>query len=139
MYDPRSAQVTSRTHVAFADGTGDIAVDAHPDSIADGGFTWSNDGTRLIIARAYRTARGEVTRSVIVPIDRSSVGVEMECPAGAPSTDCTADLAWAPDDSFILGSRLETTPQFLVDPSTGSIRPAPWTATGTPAMQRRAP
>jgi hypothetical protein len=43
----------------------------------------------------------------------------------------------------ILGSRLDagsaSTPQFLVDPTTGKIRPAPWTATGHPAMQRRAP
>lgn len=143
IYDTNSDQVSSRTHVVFADGTGDVAVDAHPDSIADTGFSWSNDGTRLIITRAYLTSSGEVARSAIVPIDRSSVGVEMECPAGAPPADCTADLVWAPDDSVILGSRVDAVdgamPQFLVDPATGRIRPAPWTATGLPAMQRRAP
>ncbi len=142
-HDTNSSVITTRTHVVAADGTGDVLVDAHPDSIADVGTTWSNDGTRLIITRFYLTTNGEIARSAIVPIDRSNVGVEMECPASAPPADCTADVVWAPDDSVILGSRPDAAnrpmPQFLVDPTTGRIRPAPWTATGYPAMQRRAP
>jgi Tol biopolymer transport system component len=142
-HDSNAETVSTRTHVVAADGTGDILVDAHPDSIADGGTGWSNDGTRLIINRFLASSDGELVRSAIVPIDRSTVGVEMECPASAPPTDCTADLVWAPDDSVILGMRVDQlgrpTQQFLVDPATGRIRPAPWTATGYPAMQRRAP
>jgi Tol biopolymer transport system component len=143
-HDQDSPTISTRTHVVAADGTGDILVDAHPDSTADAGTRWSNDGTRLVITR-FLPGDGPdgLTRSAIVPIDRSNVGVEMECPAGAPPTDCTADLVWAPDDSVILGSRADDfgrpTRQFLVDPTTGKIRPAPWTATGYPAMQRRAP
>ena len=142
-HDTRVEGVSSKTHVVAADGTGDILVDAHPDSIADSGNVWSNDGTRLIITRFRQGSDGEVARAAIVPIDRSNVGVEMECPTGAPPTDCTADLVWAPDDSVILGTRGDEfgrpTQHFLVDPSTGRIRPAPWTATGAPQMQRRAP
>lgn len=142
-HDNNSEAVSSRTHVVAADGTGDTLVDAHPDAIAYGGNVWSNDGTRLIITRFRQGGDGEVARSAIVPIDRSNVGVEMECPAGAPPSDCTADLVWAPDDSVILGTRADEfgrpTQHFLVDPTTGRIRPAPWTATGAPQMQRRAP
>ena len=141
-HDLNSEVISTRTHVVAADGTGDILVDAHPDSIADVGTTWSNDGTRLIISRFLPgDPLNGVTRSAIVPIDRSTVGVEMECPASAPPTDCTADLVWAPDDSVILGTRADEfdrpTQQFLVDPSTGKIRPAPWTATGRPAASGR--
>ena len=144
VHDLNSLAISTRTHVVAADGTGDVLVDAHPDSIADAGTTWSNDGTRLIITRFLPGESPDgLARSAIVPIDRSNVGVEMECPAGAPPTDCTADLVWAPDDSVILGSRVDAlnrpVPHFLVDPATGRIRPAPWTATGHPAMQRRAP
>ena len=142
-HDRNSSVISTRTHVVTADGTDNILVDAHPDSIADGGTVWSNDGTRLIITRFRQVGDGEVARTAIVPIDRSNVGVEMECPASAPPTDCTADLVWAPDDSVILGTRTDQfgrpTQHFLVDPTTGRIRPAPWTATGYPAMQRRAP
>ena len=143
-HDLNSGGISTRTHVVAADGTGDILVDAHPDSIADAGTTWSNDGTKLIITRFLPgDAPDGIIRSAIVPIDRSTVGVEMECPASAPPTDCTAELVWAPDDSVILGTRADgfgrPTQQFLVDPTTGKIRPAPWTATGTPQMQRRAP
>jgi Tol biopolymer transport system component len=143
-HDTNSSVISTRTHVVAADGTGDILVDAHPDSIADVGTAWSNDGTRLIITRYLEGESPEgLMRSAIIPIDRSNVGVEMECPASAPPTDCSADLVWAPDDSVILGTRADQfgrpTQQFLVDPATGRIRPAPWTATGYPAMQRRAP
>lgn len=142
-YDQNATQISTRTHVVAADGTGDILVDAHPDSIADAQGAWSNDGTRLIITRFLAGGPDGLARSAIVPIDRSNVGVEMECPTGAPPSDCTADLVWAPDDSVILGSRVDDfgrpMTQFLVDPATGKIRPAPWTATGHPAMQRRAP
>jgi Tol biopolymer transport system component len=142
-HDTNASMISTRTHVVAADGSGDILVDAHPDSIADGGTAWSNDGTRLIINRFLAGVDGEIVRSAIVPIDRSNVGVEMECPANAPPADCTADLVWAPDDSVILGSRDDDfgrpTQHFLVDPTTGRIRPSPWTATGHPAMQRRAP
>jgi hypothetical protein len=74
----------------------------------------------------------------IVPVDRSSAGVELDCPPRAPANDCTADWIWSADDTMLIGSR-EGGAQFVADPQTGKITPAPWTATGYPAMQRRAP
>jgi Tol biopolymer transport system component len=143
-HDLNSNGLSSRTHIVATDGTRDILVDTHPDSTADTLGAWSNDGTRLIITRVFPGDGPDgLARSAILPIDRSSVGVEMECPADAPPADCAADLVWAPDDAVILGSRVDTFDrplhQFLVDPTTGRIRPAPWTATGRPEMQRRAP
>jgi Tol biopolymer transport system component len=143
IYDPNANESSSRTHVVSANGTGDILVNIDPDRFADGGTVWSNDGTRLIVTGFYRGNGGEILRSVVVPIDRSSVGVEIECPPGAAPNDCTADWIWSPDDAVLLGARLDANnnpePQLLADPVTGKIRPAPWTATGNPAWQRRAP
>jgi Tol biopolymer transport system component len=136
-HDPMKEAISTRTHIVSADGSGAIALDTDPDTIADGGGAWSNDGTRVIIGRFYENP--ERTTTAIVPVDRSNAGVELECPPGAPADDCTADWIWSPDDTMLIGSRDSGGPQFLADPQTGKIRPAPWTATGHPAMQRRAP
>lgn len=98
LFDQTTAAVSSRTHVVLADGTGDIAVDTDPNSFADAGMTWSNDGTRLIITRLYagKSETETIARSAVVPIDRSSVGVELECPPGAPAVDCSANWTWSP-------------------------------------------
>jgi hypothetical protein len=139
-FDQNATTRSSRTHVVNPDGTGDGAVDISPDSIADGGSNWSNDGTRLEITRFYPGGTDDFARTAIVPIDRSSVGVEIECPPGATPADCTADWIWSPDDSVLLGARSDAShqplPQFMADPLTGKIHPAPWTATGPPAWQR---
>ena len=142
-YDQNAPTFSTRTHLVAADGTGDIAVDTHPDSIADNGSTWSNDGTRLIISRFFPGGPEGYWRSAVVPIDRSSVGVELGCPPDAQQEDCTADWIWSPDDTVLLGTTSDASgrplPQFLADPLTGEIRPAPWTAADYPAWQRRAP
>jgi dipeptidyl aminopeptidase/acylaminoacyl peptidase len=135
-HDTSAEALTSRTHVVAVDGTGDLAVDTSPESIADAGFAWSNDGTRLIVARYY-SGDGSKADSAILPIDRSSQGIKIACPPGAPAGDCTADWSWSPDDSLLLGTIGDS--QFLADPATGQIRVAPWTATGHPAWQRVAP
>jgi len=128
------------THVASADGTGDIVVNIEPDRIVNGGGgAWSNDGTRLMAFGFYP----EGVRSVVLPVDRSSAGVKIDCPPGAGSGDCIADWIWSPDDSVLLGAMSDASgqplPQFLADPLTGKIRPAPWTGSGTSSWQRRAP
>jgi hypothetical protein len=92
----------------------------------------------MVIGRWYEGDPYRVT-TAIVPVDRSNAGVELECPPGASANDCTAVWIWSPDDTMLIGSRAVTLPQFLADPQTGKIRPAPWTATGAPKMQRRAP
>jgi dipeptidyl aminopeptidase/acylaminoacyl peptidase len=136
--DVTAAVTTGRTHVVGVDGTGDVTVETNPQSVADYGFAWSNDGTRLIITRWY-TEGGSKARSAIVPIDRSSQGIEIACPSGASTDDCTADWSWSPDDSLLLGTiGSEGASQFLADPTTGKLVEAPWTANGHPAWQRLA-
>jgi Tol biopolymer transport system component len=137
MQDPYQPSVTIRTYVMSSDGSGDHAVDTDPDTTADFfGGAWSNDGTRMVIGRRYDNP--ERYTNAIVPVDRSSAGIEIECPPDAPTDDCTARWTWSPDDTMLIGS-LENGAQFIADPATGTIRPASWTATGHPAMQRRAP
>ena len=143
VFDPNGDRVSLRTHVVSADGTGDILVDAHPDSFADGGGGgWSNDGTRLIINRWYVGADGDIIRSAIVPADGSNVGIDIECASFASPDACNADWIWSPDDSVLLGTTWDAggrpLPHFLADPLTGKVRPAPWTATGISTWQRRA-
>jgi Tol biopolymer transport system component len=132
VHDEAAQVISTRTHVISADGSGDITVDTHPDSVADAGTTWSNDGTRLIISR-FLDEEGTQARSVVVPVDRSGPGIEIECPPGIqPRLDCTAAWTWSPDDSVLLA------PPFEADPVTGTIRPAPWTSTTEADWQRRA-
>lgn len=136
--DPSATTMSARTHVVGVDGTGDVAVDTDPDSIADAGLAWSNDGTRLVVTRYYET---NTTRSAIVPIDRSSTGIEIACPTGAAPDDCGADWSWSPDDTVLRGTRDEDGPsgqQTLADPLTGEIRTAPSTTADQADWQRLA-
>lgn len=136
--DPTTSTVSARTHVIAADGTGDVTVDTDPRSISDFGFAWSNDGTRIVVSRFYTDTK---LRSVVVPVDRSGSGVELACPPGVTTDDCTLDWSWSPDDSQLVGS-LDIdgdVAQFVADPLTGAVRAAPWTANSHPAWQRLAP
>ena len=135
MHDTTADGFSNRTYIASADGSGAVAVDTDPDTLGDFVGLWSNDGTRVIIGRIYP----ERATIAIVPVDRSNAGVELECPPGAPVDDCMADWIWSPDDTMLIGARGADGDQFLADPQTGKIRPAPWSATGVPVMQRRAP
>jgi Tol biopolymer transport system component len=138
-WDPLTA--TARTHVVGADGTGDVAVDTKPESIADAGVTWSNDATRLIVTRFYREDGPLPPRDVILPIDRSSTGIEIDCPPGAPVDNCGANWTWSPDDSVLLTSfttSAGTTSHLMADPVTGRIRVAQWSGDGQPTWQRLA-
>ena len=140
VFDTTVEAISSRTHIVNVDGTGDFAVDAHPDTIADGGVAWSNDGTRLVVTRVYSDDGSIPARSAIVPVDRSSVGIEIACPPKAPADDCSADWRWSPDDKQLIGTldSLGGTAQILADPATGELRPAPWMASGRASWQRLA-
>jgi len=133
---------STQTHVVSADGSGDFRVDDHPVAIADGTpMAWSNDGTRLIITRIY-SVTGEQTRSAIVPVDGSGLGIEIDCPPTVVGEGCAVDWTWSPDDGSLLGtvSVADNPPQqMLADPLTGTVTPLPWTTDSLPAWQRVAP
>lgn len=140
-FDPNADGVSSRTHVVAADGTGDFQVDDHPDTIADGSpMVWSNDGTRLIITRVYGGS-GDRTRSAIVPVDGSGLGIEIDCPTTTLGEACAVEWSWSPDDGSLLGTvSIDDKPQqILADSSTGAVRPLTLTTDSSPAWQRLAP
>jgi hypothetical protein len=133
--DPyKAAELSARTHVVGADGSGDVMVDTDPTATADAGLTWSNDGTRLIVGRFRGDRSGEVA---IVPIDRSGPGVVIDCSPNAVTEDCnTTDWMFSPDDSVLIGPAASGA-HMLADPLTGKVRAAAWTG-DRPSWQRLA-
>jgi Tol biopolymer transport system component len=139
---PGSAtQVTARTHIISADGTGDRLLDVPPGVFWMMGSDWSNDGTRLFLVRGYSIGT-DAARPAIVPADGSSLGVEIPYP-GSLVSGCCGYFEWAPDDSMILGRPADGSgrpgQQIIIDPNSHAHRTAPWTSTSDPAWQRRAP
>jgi hypothetical protein len=56
---------------------------------------------------------------------------------------CCSAFEWAPDDSFVLVTPIDSNgqpgQQLLLDPSTAEARAASWTTTSPPSWQRLAP
>ena len=129
----------SRSHVIAADGTGDKELPSPPGAVWNAHATWSNDGTKLFIARGYSGGFTDV-RGVVIPSDGSNFGIEV---APAVETACCAAWMWSPDDSELLGRPapigIEPSQPVIIDAVTGKSRLAPWTATSDPTWQRLAP
>jgi Tol biopolymer transport system component len=130
---------TYRVHVVTSDGTGDQTLPMPPGATFEDKPVWSNDGTRLVVARGY-AARNEEMVVAIVPADGSGTGIETE--RGLTGC-CDNELEWAPADTAVLfrpenrdGTFIS---QLLIDPATGATTPASWGATSLPTWQRRAP
>lgn len=130
--------LTARNHIVSADSTGDRALPLPPGALWDALATWSNDGTRLFIARGYGSSFEDV-RAVVIPADGSSTGLELSYD-GLNGGECCASVQWAPDDSAILISPTDALgvpkQQVIVDPEGGAARTAPWTSSSDPAWQR---
>jgi Tol biopolymer transport system component len=133
------AGLNSKSHVVAADGTGDIELPSPAGAVWNAHATWSNDGTKLFIARGYTDGFNDV-RGVVIPADGSNFGTEV---APAVETACCAAWMWSPDDSALLGRPapigIEPTQPVIIDVITGKSRLAPWTATSDPTWQRLAP
>ena len=142
---PEAGANTYRVRVVGIDGSGDRLLPMPADATFQDGPVWSNDGTRLALVRGYGP-RNEDVAVAMVPVDGSGTGVETphSAAAGGSITGCCDTLLeWSPDDSVVLvlpedksGAML---PQVLVDPATGAVSPASWTAESIPAWQRVAP
>jgi len=108
----------------------------------DGQVTFSNDGRRIALGRGY--AEAGYTDMTLVILSADGAGPQVETARGAGLTEeYGATLEWAPDDSSILYTPVDSSarplPQLLIDPETGDVTPAPWRATSPPAWQRLAP
>jgi len=136
-----SNDMTVRTHIIAADGTGDRLLPTDPDARWEAFKAWSNDGKRLITTRGY-TGLGDDVRVAVVPVDGSSPGVEIEYP-GSVQLECCSSWESAPDDTTILGTPTDASGQALsqvmLDPKTGKSRTVPWSTNSYPAWQRLAP
>jgi WD40-like Beta Propeller Repeat len=133
-----SSGLDAKTHVVAADGTGDRELPSPPGAVWNAHATWSNDGTRLFIARAYTPGFGDV-RGVVIPADGSNFGFEV---ARSVETECCAAWMWSPDDSKLLGRSApvlgEARQPIVIDVAARQALPAPW-APSDPTWQRLAP
>ena len=133
--------LTSETHVAAADGSKDLTLPIPPAAVWQAGWTWSNDGTRLLAIRGYSGDFGE-SRAAVIPVDGKTTGIEIEYP-GPIQAGCCTTWEWAPDDLSILGTPTNDTgahlDQVLLDPVAGTFRTVPWASISQPSWQRRAP
>jgi hypothetical protein len=131
---------SAKTHIIAADGSGKRELPAPPGAVWNAHATWSNDGTRLFIARGY-TPGNEDVRGVVIPADGSGFGREIS-PTVSVETVCCAAWMWSPDDTKILGrpAGLATGSRALIlDVAGGPVRTAPWTANSDLTWQRLAP
>jgi Tol biopolymer transport system component len=140
MWDGSAGGLTAKTHVVAFDGSGDRELPSPPGAVWNAHATWSNDGKKIFIARAYTSGEDDV-RGAVLPANGSDFGVEV-APAGV-ETNCCAAWMWSPDDSKLLGrsSPIGGTPQKLViiDLATKTVSSVPWTSTSDPTWQRLPP
>jgi hypothetical protein len=132
--------MTARTNIISADGSGRRELPSPPGAVWNAHATWSNDGSRLFIARGYTPGNQDV-RGAVIPADGSDFGREI-APAVSVETGCCAAWMWSPDDTKILGrpAGLTTGPRALIlDVAGGPVREAPWTSSSDLSWQRLAP
>ena len=67
-----------------ADGTGNRILPIPPDAVWQAGWTWSNDGTRLLAIRGYSDDFGE-SRAAVIPVDGKNTGIEIRVPGTHPA------------------------------------------------------
>jgi Tol biopolymer transport system component len=129
-------ELNAATHVIASDGSADLKLPSPPGAVWNAHATWSNDGTKLFIARGY-AGEFEDVRGVVIPADGSDVGIEV---ARSVETECCAAWIWSPDDAQLLGRSTphgSTGHTTLIDIAAKRAIPAPWGASD-PTWQRLA-
>jgi Tol biopolymer transport system component len=124
-----------RVHVMNADGT-DLRPLAADGVVHTGWPVWSPDGTVLAVDRQRQSGFGPTTIAVLDAADGNIVESAVDVSNGAAKE-------WAPDGRSLHVSANDSTgaplPQVLVDPTDGSVTPAPWSGRSYPSWQRLAP
>jgi Tol biopolymer transport system component len=110
----------SGIHVIAADGSGDRLLDRGPFTISP----WSNDGSRIVVARATDEGR-EVE---VITTDGGGDTVNLAC-GTSTDVECPARVYWSPDDSMLVWSLqddIRGTQTFVADPATGAVTKLDW-------------
>ena len=135
------ATIDVQTHILPADGTPVRVLPIPPGAMWQAPWSWSNDGTRMIVERGYSGDSG-VSRPAVVPIDGKGTGVEIR-DASVAQIGCCGIWEWAPDDSSILGTPNDgsgaSLEQVLLVPGSGTSHAVSWTSVSQPSWQRLAP
>lgn len=99
---------------------------------------FSPDGRTLFVERAERLSGAPTDGSYLAFVDIATERVTMSdlhIPEGG-------SFEWSPDGGVVVASVMtgdEMAPHVFVDPVTGRVTPAPWTAVSYPSWQRTAP
>jgi hypothetical protein len=135
-----SPDLTVRTHIITAAGTGDRVLPIPAGAVWESGMSWSNDGTRLLSIRGY-SGGYDGSRAVARPVDGTGTGTEIDY-VGTINAECCSSWQWAADDASILGTPTDAfgkpLEQVLLDPVAGTSRTATWSTISPPAWQRTA-
>ena len=130
------ARAGYRVHVVDLDGSNNITLPLPAKAVFQDAPAWSNDGTRLTITRGY-AQHNEDMAVAVVPADGSGTGKES---LHGLTGCCDTLLQWSPDDTSILvmpeDLNGEAKQLLLLDPSTATFAPAPWTEKAPPTWQR---
>jgi hypothetical protein len=131
--------LTVQTHIIAADGTGERVLPIPTDAVWQAPYSWSNDGTRLLVVRGHTTGM-EQSLPVVIPVDGSGFGIEIPYPGGINLALLPSAWEWAPDDSLILGTPADSSgaglDQVLLDPVAGTSRTLSWKSLSQPSWQR---
>lgn len=102
------------------------------------GPRFSPDGTQIAVERITTGPDGDQVHAVVVDVAKGSyIDADVDFAHGGP-------MEWSPDGTLVVLSPRDgpfgsVQPHVLMDPNTGRVTPAPWTAVSYPSWQRLAP
>jgi Tol biopolymer transport system component len=111
----------SGIHVIAADGSGERLLDRGPFTISP----WSNDGSRIVVARAPEDGGRELD---VITTGGGGGTVNLAC-GTSMDVECPERLYWSPDDSMLVGTLqddINGTRTFVADPATGTVAKLDW-------------
>jgi Tol biopolymer transport system component len=127
-----------RVHVIGADGTGDVALPGPADpQVHEAWPIWSPDG-HWIAVEHFVFGQAGADWSAVLPSDGRAPAHDL-LPRGASAPDGGIVNTWTPDGSRVISYVRGPGETFLIDPVTGKVEKAGWTAVSEPDYVRLAP
>ncbi|HEY3163878.1 MAG TPA: hypothetical protein VGJ71_05925 [Candidatus Limnocylindrales bacterium] len=127
-----------RVHVIRADGTGDVALPGPSQPLVHEAWpTWSPDGRWITVEHFVFGDPGE-DWVAILPSDGSAPARDL-LPRGPDNGGGGIVKTWTPDGSRVVVYDRGSRQTILIDPATGNVEKAGWTAASEPDYVRLAP